>query len=364
MACPFLSLPFEIIDHILCLTDPETVSDVSQTSRAFYAYIRDNTSLWRSLFAKYFDLPEDHRQNVDWKSHVQSRIRAKHILFAFYSPRTPTIELENLCRTLIQVVRSASPGPGPSKNIAWLADPDVWCSSPVTYIHPRLIHLPQLQPELRVLECNIVGNVENRFDARAFVYDMRNYHHSNLYGPFISRFSKNEPLQTNYLHLMCLMKVLLNNFHSCRRHPYRRMKRGFKNTRSMMAPPSSVDGDWAGVQGVWMRFLSWMSRRDYREYNVRYTIHWVRKLTRSLHYSGQTGYYRIPTMNSTRVSSTSRGLGNPMCFFKSKCMLRQSIYHPEITRRGGRPSILKESLKAEAQLRLQYLAQSTMRAEM
>ena len=161
MACPFLSLPFKIIDHILCLTDPETVSDVSQTSRAFYAYIWDNTSLWWSLFAKYFDLPEDHRQNVDWKSHVQSHIRAKHILFAFYSPRTPTIELENLCRTLIQVVQSASPGPGPSKNITWLTDPDVWCSSPVTYIHPRLIHLPQLQPELRVLECNIAhGSVK------------------------------------------------------------------------------------------------------------------------------------------------------------------------------------------------------------
>src|SRR5882757_8024055 len=95
MTNPFQSVPFEITDYILSLTNPETVSSVSQTSRALHTYIRDNVFLWKSLFARYFDLPEEHRQSIAWRSQVQSRIQAKHIILAFFSPHVSGEELEN-----------------------------------------------------------------------------------------------------------------------------------------------------------------------------------------------------------------------------------------------------------------------------
>jgi len=116
---------------------------------------------------------------------------------------------------------------------------------------------------------------------------MRNYHDatlrysdctlrpddSNLYGPFIVRGSLNKPFQTNYFHLRYIMNVLLNNLRdSPSNDAHAWTEGGFENTRPMTAPPSPVDGDWAGVQGDWLRITSWLSYNDFKEYNVRRTI--------------------------------------------------------------------------------------------
>lgn len=275
MASPFQSSPFEVIDYILSLTSPETVSSVSQTSRALHTYIRDNVFLWKSLFTKYFDAPEEHHQSPDWKSRVQSRIKAKHIILAFFSAHVSGEEIEVAFRILVQVARSAQPGRGLSRNVVWLdsilTNPALWPShSPLTSNHPRLSQLSRSQSELQVLQCDKVGRPGDRFKARTFVYDMRNYRPSSLYGPFIARASQDDPLQINYVHLRYLMNVLLNNLrdsHSDDSHMW--MGRGFESTRPMTAPPSPVDGDWAGVQGDWLRFVSWVGYDELEEYNVR-----------------------------------------------------------------------------------------------
>ena len=80
------------------------------------------------------------------------------------------------------------------------------------------------------------------------------------------------------------MNVLLNNLrdsHSDDAHVW--MKRGFENTRPMTAPPSPVDGDWAGVQGDWLRFVSWVGYEELEEYNVRYIQPSVPKALSSFH---------------------------------------------------------------------------------
>ena len=287
MTGPFQSAPFEVIDHILSLTNPETVSSVSQTSRALHTYIRDNVFLWKSLFAKYFDLPRELHQSTNWRSKVQSRIQAKHTILAFFSAHVSGEELENAFKILVQMVRSAPPGRRWSKNITWLdgilTNPALWPShSPLTSTHPRLSQNSQPQSELQVLECDKLGRPGDRFRARTFVYDMRNYHRSKLYGPFMPRGSQNGPLQINYVHLRYLMNVLLNNLrdsHSDDAHVW--MKRGFENTRPMTAPPSPVDGDWAGVQGDWLRFVSWVGYEELEEYNVRYKQPTVSKTSSS-----------------------------------------------------------------------------------
>ena len=274
MAGSFQTAPFEVIDCTLSLTNPKTVSSVSQTSRALHAYIRDNVFLWKSLFAKHFDLPEEPHRIIDWRSQVQSRIQAKHIILAFFSVNVSGEEIEDAFKILVQIVRSAPPGRAWSKNITWLdsilTNPALWPSdSPLTSTHSQLSQHSQSQSELQVLECDQVGKPGDRFKARTFVYDMRNYTRSSLYGPFMPRDSQNEPLQINYLHLRYLMNVLLNNLrdsHSDDAHVW--MKRGFENTRPMTAPPSLVDGDWAGVQGDWLRFVSWVGYEELEEYNV------------------------------------------------------------------------------------------------
>ena len=272
----FQSVPFEVIDHILSLTNPETVSSVSQTSHALHAHIRDSVFLWKSLFSNYFDLPEEHHQSINWKSQVQSRIQAKHAILAFFSARVSGEEIENAFKILAQIARSAPPGRGWSKNITWLdgilTSLALWPShSPLSSAHPRFGHNSQSQSELQVLECDKVGRPADRFKARTFVYDMRNYRRSNLYGPFTPRDSRNEPLQINYVHLKYLINVLLNNLHDSHSddaHVW--VGRGFENTRAMTAPPSRVDGDWAGVQGDWLRFVSWVGYEELEEYNVRH----------------------------------------------------------------------------------------------
>jgi len=120
--------------------------------------------------------------------------------------------------------------------------------------------------------------------ARTFVYDMRNYRRSNLYGPFMSRSFQNDTLQINYVHLRYLMNVLLNNLRDSHSDDaYLWMKRGFENTRPMTAPPSPVDGDWAGVQGDWLRFVSWVGYEELEEYNVRHIQPSMSKPLSSLH---------------------------------------------------------------------------------
>ena len=304
MTSSFQSAPFEVIDYILSLTNPETVSSVSQTSHALHTYIRDNIFLWKSLFAKYFDLPEEHHQPVSWRSQVQSRIQAKHAVLAFFSAHVSGEEIENSFKVLIQIARSAHPGRGSSKNTTWLDgilnNPALWPShSPLTSTHPQLSQHSQTQSELQVLECDKVGRPGDRFKARTFVYDMRNYCHSNLYGPFMSRISQNESLQINYVHLRYLMNVLMNNLrdsHSGDAHVW--MKRGFENTRPMTAPPSLVDGDWAGVQGDWLRFVSWVGYEELEEYNVRYDKPSApRNLIQLSHYSGRMVNCRILRTN-------------------------------------------------------------------
>jgi hypothetical protein len=370
MASYFQSAPFEVIDHILSLTNPETVSSVSQTSRVLHAYIRDNAFLWKSLFAKYFDLPEEHNQPISWRLQVQSRIRAKHTILAFFSAHVSGEELENAFKTFIQIVRSAPPGRGRSKNTTWLdgilKNPALWPSqSPLTSAHPRLDQNSQTQSELQVLECDRIGGPGDRFKARTFVYDMRNYRHTSLYGPFIPRASQNETLRINYLHLRYLMNVLLNNLrdsHSEDVHVW--MQRGFESSRPMTAPPSTIDGDWAGVQGDWLRFVSWAGYEELEEYNVRHAQPSISgALSSSSRHSGQMADCQTTRTNWTRVSSVNRGLSRDTRSTTSPCALYRLIRRPDAIQRGDQRFISREIPLEEVQTKSEYEARCTMREE-
>lgn len=120
MGSPLQSAPSNIVDQVLTLTNAETVSSVSQTSPGIHTYIQRNVSLWRFLFAMYFDLPEGRDQSIDQRSCVQSWFQAKHTILTSSFTCIPDEELENTFKTLVQMVQSTPPGQGLSKNITWL----------------------------------------------------------------------------------------------------------------------------------------------------------------------------------------------------------------------------------------------------
>jgi len=205
----------EVVEHTLSLTNLKTLSNVSQTSHALNTYIRNNVSLWKSFFAKFFDLPEERHQSISWRSKLQSHIQAKHTILGFFSAHVPPVEeLRNALEVLIQTARSAPPGHGRSKNVVWLngilTDPVLWPSNfPLTSSLPRLNQHFQLQSALQVLNCDDVGSPGDRLEARAFVWDMRNYRRSSHFGPFVPRSSEIEPFQINYIHVRYLINVLV-----------------------------------------------------------------------------------------------------------------------------------------------------------
>ena len=148
----------------------------------------------------------------------------------------------------------------------------MWLShSPLTFAHPQLSQHPQSQSELWILKCDRVSWPGDRLEAHTFVYDMHNYHCSNLYGPFVPCNSKDKPLRTNYIHAAHYMNILLNNLHNSHSNDtHLWMGCGFENTQAMTVPLNPMDGDWAGVKGDWLRFIAWLGHEDLERYNVRY----------------------------------------------------------------------------------------------
>jgi hypothetical protein len=241
-------MPVELLDRILALTNPQTVSAFSQTTRTFRSYVADNAYLWRSLSTKYFDaLHSDSPSCVNWAQKVKERTRA-YLIAKSTSPSFEDCEIA--AEALIDVVGTITPGSTESRTIAWLKShillSPIWTNKTDSPILAKL----------HVLRWDPPWNVAQRVVSRAYVYDMRNYHKSTLWGPFL-RHRRGRQLKANYIHMMHLMYVQVYHwaFDSG-------LATGFESTRAMTAPPSLVEGDWAGVEGVWVFFVSWM---DYDE---------------------------------------------------------------------------------------------------
>jgi hypothetical protein len=221
-------------------------------------YIDRSAYVWRSLYINYFDDPRNQGAQPtdrDWKRLVQERTRAYRI--ANSATASPD-EIEHAAHTVTHVVETTTPGTLTSKTIAWLH-----LRIPLRFIWPDHTDdtpLSLTRAKLQVLKCECRIDIDDRIVSRSYVYDMRNYKRSTLYGPFLPH-APGEPVRINYVHLRHLMNVQFNNIYYSHSHSDEAemwMPRGFNATRAMTAPASPVEGDWAGVEGEWMRFVSWM----------------------------------------------------------------------------------------------------------
>lgn len=238
----------ELLDRILASTNPQALSAFSQTTSTFRSYISNNAYLWRSLYTKYFDSPPgDKVTSIDWALEVKARTRA----YLIAKSTTPSDEdCDIAAETLINVIETSTPGVSSSRTIDWLND-----HIPLSKIWDNKSD-SQTLAKLHVLRWYPRKDRDERVASRSYVYDMRNYRRSSLWGPFLRRRSGAQ-LKPNYIHVQHLMNVHLFP------RDLAEHATGFESTRAMTAPPSPAEGDWAGVVGTWIFSVTWMDYADF-----------------------------------------------------------------------------------------------------
>ncbi|KAF9524063.1 hypothetical protein CPB83DRAFT_774506 [Crepidotus variabilis] len=279
-----LGLPVELIHHILQFCHPWDVAAFSKTGQTAFTlvYLSDDQYLWRHLFLNYgFDPPYTSpyislEGNVDWKRELKTRMKAELKLFGGPVTEDERIESFKTLFTMIENSAFAVFHKGSSDNVLWLKRilrSTLFLSNiysvdivPVTGDQAPINSLySQLYPRIRTYFTLALDSkrdrpqlqqfLSTRNKSRAFVYDLRNYNEKNHWGPFMPDGS------VNWIHIEHMARVVWANI------------RELPGSWALTRPPSFIDaprvtntsessqGDWAGVEGTWRRYVCFM---DYR----------------------------------------------------------------------------------------------------
>jgi hypothetical protein len=300
----FLSLPTELVQHVLCFCTPQAVAAFSQTCRLASTLIYDTEDqhLWREIFLSVpFDNPGDSPDYdpcipIDWKTELQRRIRASSAV-AFTAedlPFSPEMgkQVFDAFESLVKVAHSAIPPfhtdpdspPVPSHNMRWLTDVLARCAPFYDPEHSTAFngHSDHLERLLAYWSTPLrgvpTGNLHTQ--SRCFVYDLRKYTLESNWGVY--RVAGTEQIdetraryiyETNWEHVKhCVNAVLFGIKHDgtgAFAHPPNPTKllcppMGFNSIRAYSAPGSfnRKPEDWAGVEGVWVRYVCFMDYSD------------------------------------------------------------------------------------------------------
>lgn len=278
-------IPSEVIEHALTLCHPRDVASFSQTCREARRLVYGNLDqyLWRQLFLLFpFDDPrqtpslfqEDGQFN--WRKELHRRMEAQLIA----SRTSSTLEdLLMAIESFISVVRSAAPVTWgyervSSPNLLWVVEvlqSTNMLRSPLLLSQEGNQSLARLRAYLALtLDEYDDDDVEGkerlksiRTRSRCQVYDLRNYHQDNDWGPF--NVTRGE---VDWTHVESIINVVSMNL-SDRPHdwPDTRPRYGLEATRAYSAPgtAASATGDWAGIEGHWRRYVCFMDYRyDFR----------------------------------------------------------------------------------------------------
>lgn len=276
------SIPPEVTEHALILSEPRDVASFAQTCRMARAivYQASDQHLWRKLFLEYpFDDPRragnpgtsgGEKCTTDWRNELQRRVYARRVLqrICEHPP-----ELGDALETLVSVVKTApSMGEGKkeSHDLRWLST-ITQESGAFKSIIDTSEWLENEQQLLAQLWCYIgwrdVGKEKLRADitaarnqARSFVYDMRNYVRESMWGPFLP----DRTGRVNWKHVQAIITVVQANLIDIgRAWSGTRPIETVDSLRAYSAPGSHKreSRDWAGVEGHWRRYVCFM---DYR----------------------------------------------------------------------------------------------------
>ena len=305
-ACTMISsLPTELVQHVLCFCTPRTVAAFSQTCRLAFALVYDpeDQHLWQEVFLSvpFDDLRDspdyDPDVPIDWKTEVQHRIRASSMVTFTPEdlPLSPETEKQvfDAFKSLVKVAHSAIPPfrtdpnspPVPSHNMRWLTDTLACCALFYDPKHSTAFsgHYDHVERLLAYWGTPLrgvpTGNLHTQ--GRCFVYDLRHYTLESNWGVF--RAVGTEQLdatraryiyEADWEHIRhCVNTVLFgikcDDGTGAFAHPPNPRKllsppMGFDSIRAYSAPGSfdRKPDDWAGVEGVWVRYVCFMDYSD------------------------------------------------------------------------------------------------------
>ena len=272
-----LYLPPEIIEAILSILPLTAVAAFSQTCKAYYGLIYQpvDNHLWRTLFLnqdEYDDPrlalgPDGH---IPWESLLKQWTNVRKVLHA-HAPRY-TVEV---LRTLIQMAEHARPASQPlqfnSRNLEHLRTllrSSGFCSQtahtsgqegPDPDLDMEQTHMVSRLKLYAGLEA-IVSTPSRRLRARSFVYDLRNYHRRNDYGPFIPDGSG----RVHWKHLYAIHEVIAMNIMDFVESDQPGLPMSMRHIQPQSIPRSKNGDarDWAGLEGKWQVIFCFCDHRD------------------------------------------------------------------------------------------------------
>nr|GAT47322.1 F-box domain-containing protein [Mycena chlorophos] len=263
MSCIVDIIPLEVLHEILLDAGPKGASAFSQTCRTCANGFVD-AYFWRRLFCSLFDVPPI-GESYDWQGQIARRIRAERD--AARVAEISDDELQTVLETLIAVAGEISPeSDEASLNVEWLDS--VLRKSRILdgSLPPRQSRLADRLRAYVALSLD-EETEENagrlrlvRTQSRCFVYDLRNYSQANSWGPYLDG-------KVNWTHVKDVLYVVVSNL---REGPEMRLPmppHGLDSLRAYSAPGERSPEDWAGVEGTWHRYISFMDYRDLFAFN-------------------------------------------------------------------------------------------------
>ncbi|KAJ7139741.1 hypothetical protein C8R44DRAFT_867854 [Mycena epipterygia] len=273
-----LSIPLEIVEKILLLCHPRDVASFSGTCRFGEDLVHRSADhyFWRQLFLLLFDDPRNavksfraDPSSFDWKSELVRRMKAERAAFAGTSDRESALEafVSVAEEALPQSSSADSSDPPPSRNLEWLENIlrnsrilDAYFPPNEAKFGDRLKAYMALSHKTENKD-NAEDLQEIRTRSRCLVYDLRNYHAGNSWGPYLFNG------KVNWTHVEGIINVVETNLREQRYGPIPRPPTGLQALRAHSAPGDYSGQDWAGVEGTWRRYVCFMDYRDLFAFN-------------------------------------------------------------------------------------------------
>lgn len=294
-----LTLPQEVQEAIIrecALVRPSSIAALAKTCQSLRLLIGIplDHHLWRSIFLSVFDDPrpalciqsgrtqDQCGVSFNWQREAEKRFRAAIRMdraamaemaeFREIVDEDAVDALLNTALLALPVDLKSSTSEPSSVNEQWLEDCLRAAILPkVKTPHIAKLHLLASFAHVRTsVSLPAASSITSscRLRSRAYTYDMRHYTSANEWGPWLP----DSDGDVNWEHLWHLVNVVRHNAYQ--RGNSDLPLSGVDSLRAYSVPKCLDDplpemNDWAGVQGVWYRAVSFMDYRDLHEYNVR-----------------------------------------------------------------------------------------------
>lgn len=270
---PLFSIPSELVEAALVWCHPITVSSFSQTCSAARTLVyKSGGHLWRQLYLAYpFDDPRtgphvsDTTPMMDWMTELKIRVQAELVLTDMEDVEGSRAQLELALDTLVKTVASSgaySIYSSKSKDLNWVTK--LVTQSDILSLQQddtlgnfiaqlRSYYALSLEKEGDASRLNAI-----RLKSRCFVYNLSHYWSKNQWSVYRTDGT------INWKHVEHVINVIQMNLDDVSVDASTRPPVGLEATRACSIPhywTRRVPEDWAGVEGVWRRYVCFM---DYR----------------------------------------------------------------------------------------------------